>query len=137
MSHNADPNCIFCKIVAGTLPCFKVAETEHTLAFLDINPLSHGHTLVIPKYHAQKVHEVPVEAMAELGKQLVVLSKAIGAADYNILQNNGRNAHQLVDHAHFHIIPKTEDEGLKIGWPCQAANKEVLAQLCKDIKQKL
>merc|ERR1711879_988587 len=91
-------------------------------AFLDINPLSKGHTLVIPKKCYEFLHEVPEETSAAIGRVLPRIAKAVmkvsGCADYNILQNNGRAAHQAVPHVHFHIIPKpSREEGLGVGWP--------------------
>ena len=88
--------------------------------------------LVIPKYHAQRLHELPAEYHADLGKVLGQASQALVKAtkceDYNILQNNGSIAHQLIKHVHFHIIPKrTETEGLGVSWPAQEANKAELA----------
>ncbi|KAJ3227380.1 Adenosine 5'-monophosphoramidase, partial [Chytriomyces hyalinus] len=79
-------DCLFCKIVKGIIPCHKVAETATTLAFLDINPLAKGHTLVIPKYHAQFTHQLPDESLAELLPVAKKVAIAIGAENYNILQ---------------------------------------------------
>ncbi|TDL19681.1 putative HNT1-adenosine 5`-monophosphoramidase [Rickenella mellea] len=138
MAARSLASCIFCKIIKGDIPSFKLIETDLSYSFLDINPLSKGHALVIPKYHAQKLHELPDEYLSDalpIAKKIVT---AIGATDYNILQNNGRAAHQLVDHVHFHIIPKpSEDKGLVIGWPMQDASKEELAKLHEEIKGKL
>ena len=115
-----DDNCIFCKIIKGDIPSSKVYEDDNILAFLDINPQSTGHTLVIPKYHAAKNHELPVQYQQALGQGIGIVSKALVAfyndkLDYNILQNNGSGAGQEVFHVHYHIIPKTSnDEGLKV-----------------------
>ena len=113
---------IFTKILAGEIPCFRVYEDAHVFAFLDIGPLSRGHTLVIPKEPAETLDQLSDEAAAALGRVLPRLSRAIlratGAKAYNVLQNNGTTAHQAVMHVHFHIIPKYEDgSGLGIGWP--------------------
>ncbi|GJC87347.1 hit family protein 1 [Colletotrichum liriopes] len=103
-------SCIFCKIIKGEIPCFKLFESDKTLAFLDINPLSRGHAPVVKK-----------------------LVAATGATDYNILQNNGRIAHQVVDH-----IPKpNETEGLGVGWPQQQTDMDKLKALFEDIKSKM
>jgi len=104
---------------------------------MDINPLSDGHVLVIPKYHAVKLHELPADFMAELGPNLVKIAKAIGATDYNILQNNGANAHQAVGHVHFHIIPKIGDEGLGIKWSSKNTDQGKLKGLAEQIKGRL
>lgn len=78
----------------------KLYETEHSFAFMDIGPIAPYHSLVIPKYHATKLHEMPDEYLSELLPIAKKIAKAIGAPDYNILQNNGRAAHQAVDHVH-------------------------------------
>jgi len=130
-------SCLFCKIIAGSIPSHKLLETEQTFVFLDINPLSKGHCLIIPKHHAEKLHELPPEAVTELGSVLVRVARALNVADYNVLQNNGAIAHQVVKHVHFHIIPKTETSGLGIVWPSQQVSKEELAAVAEEIRQKL
>jgi histidine triad (HIT) family protein len=112
---------IFAKIVAGTIPCHKVYEDERVLAFLDINPLCPGHTLVIPKEPAETLDQLSDESAAAIGRVLPRLSRAVlkatGAYAFNVLQNNQALAHQAVMHVHFHIIPKYDDgAGLGIGW---------------------
>jgi diadenosine tetraphosphate (Ap4A) HIT family hydrolase len=107
-------NCIFCKIVRGEIPSQKIAETALSYCFLDINPLSVGHVLVIPKEHAQFLHELTDESLRDLLPLVKHVSKEMG--QYNILQNNGRMAGQVVDHVHFHCIPKTPTTGLKVEW---------------------
>lgn len=95
-------------------------ENEHVLAFLDLAPLSRGHTLLIPKEEAATLDALSPAAGAALGEALVIVSRAVakatGASDYNVLQNNGASAHQAVFHVHFHIIPKTENGGLGVDW---------------------
>ncbi len=111
---------IFDKILSGEIPCYKVFEDEHVFAFLDIGPLSVGHTLVIPKERKAFLHELSDESAAAIGRVLPRIARAVmkasGAVDYNILQNNGARAHQVVMHVHFHIIPKIAKAGLGIGW---------------------
>ncbi|WDK18767.1 HIT domain-containing protein [Colletotrichum graminicola] len=92
------------ELFAGEIPCFKLFESDKTLAFLDINPLSRGHALVIPKYHGAKLSDIPDDHLGEILPVVKKLIAATGATDYNILQNNGRIAHQLVDHVHFHMV---------------------------------
>jgi len=95
---------------------------------------------VIPKYHAEKLHEVPDEYLADAMPIAKKIALAIGATDYNVLQNNGRIAHQEVDHVHFHVIPKpsaSDAEGLVIGWPQHKADMEELKKLHAEIKGKL
>ena len=127
------PDTIFDKVIAGEIPCHRVYEDEHVLAFLDINPLSRGHTLVIPKESVATVGELSDEAGAAIGRVLPRLCRAVvkatGVEEYNILQNNGAGAHQAVFHVHFHIIPKTKDKGLGLTWtPGSISDAETLAQ---------
>src|SRR5215471_18559568 len=112
---------IFGKILRGEIPCHKVYEDEHVLAFLDVNPLSRGHTLVIPKEPAATLDKLSDDASAAIGRVLPRIARAVlavtGATAFNVLQNNGAMAHQAVFHVHFHIIPKLDDgSGLGIGW---------------------
>jgi histidine triad (HIT) family protein len=133
---------IFSKIIAGEIPCFRVYEDEHVLAFLDINPLSKGHTLVIPKEAAETIDTLSDEAAAAIGRVLPRISRAIlqatGAQAFHILQNNGAAAHQAVQHVHFHIIPKYADgSGLGIGWPARALNADDARALAATIADRL
>jgi len=129
---------VFAKIVRGEIPCNKVYEDDKVLAFLDINPLSAGHTLVVPKEPAETLDRLSDESAAALGRVLPRLCRAVVAAtgvrEYNVLENNGTGAHQAIDHVHFHIIPKPNArEGLGIGWPARGLDREVAAALAKKI----
>jgi histidine triad (HIT) family protein len=120
---------IFTKIIAGEIPCFRVYEDDNVFAFLDINPLSRGHTLVIPKEPAETLDQLSEESAAALGRVLPRISRAIlratGATAFNLLQNNGATAHQAVMHVHFHIIPKYADgSGLGLQWPAQSLSAD-------------
>ncbi|KAK4445047.1 HIT-like domain-containing protein [Podospora aff. communis PSN243] len=131
-------SCIFCKIIKGDIPCFKLFESDKTLAFLDINPLSRGHALVIPKFHGEKLTDIPDDHLTELLPIAKKLAIAVGAPEYNILQNNGRLAHQEVDHVHFHMIPKpSKEEGLGISWPQQKTDMDKLKALFEEVKSKV
>ncbi|KAF1946634.1 HIT-like protein [Clathrospora elynae] len=131
-------SCIFCKIIKGQIPSMKIFESDKTLAFLDIGPLSKGHSLIIPKYHGAKLHDIPDDQLAEVLSVTKKIAIAQGIQDYNVLQNNGRIAHQEVDHVHFHLIPKpNESEGLGIIWQTQDADKGALSKLLEDIKSKM
>ncbi|CAG7564557.1 unnamed protein product [Fusarium equiseti] len=131
-------NCIFCKIIKGDIPSFKLFESDKTLAFLDIGPLSKGHALVIPKHHGAKLADIPDDQLTEILPVVKKIVNATGASDYNILQNNGRIAHQEVDHVHFHMIPKpNEEEGLGVGWPTKPANMDQLKAYYEEIKSKI
>lgn len=114
---------IFAKIIRGEIPSHKVYEDEHVFAFLDINPLSKGHTLVVPKEAVAQLDQLSDEASAAIGRVLPRLCRAVMQAThchaYNVLQNNGTLAHQAVMHVHFHIIPRFEqihDSGLHLMW---------------------
>jgi histidine triad (HIT) family protein len=131
---------IFAKILRGEIPCHRVYEDEHVLAFLDVNPISRGHTLVIPREIATTLDQLSDDASAAIGRVLPRLSRAVlaatGASAYNVLQNNGPMAHQAVFHVHFHIIPKYDDgTGLGIGW--KAVKLEDGAELAKEIASQL
>lgn len=133
---------IFSKIIRGEIPCHKVYEDEHVLAFLDIFPLSHGHTLVIPKEAKATLGELSDESAAAIGRVLPRICRAVvkvsGCADYNILQNNGAPAHQAVMHVHFHIIPKVPDgAGLGIGWKAGKLDGPAGASLAASIAKEV
>lgn len=133
-------SCIFCRIIKGDIPSFKLVETSLSYAFLDIQPLSKGHALVIPKFHAEKLNDVPDENLADILPIAKKIATAVGVPDYNVLQNNGKLAHQEVGHVHFHIIPKPEasdTQGLVIGWPQQKIEMDELKKYFEDLKEKL
>ena len=129
---------IFSRIVRGEIPCHRVYEDDKVLAFLDVGPLSAGHTLVIPKEGAATLDALSDESAAALGRVLPRLCRAVlaatGATAYNVLQNNGADAHQAVFHVHFHIIPKVGEAGLGVGWNAGALNAEEGAVLAEKIK---
>ncbi|KII89858.1 hypothetical protein PLICRDRAFT_174678 [Plicaturopsis crispa FD-325 SS-3] len=132
MAVNSDDKCLFCLIVKGTIPSFKIYETEHSLAFLDISPVAEGHTQVIPKYHARTIGDLPDEYLRDIGPVVKKVALSTGVEQYNVLQNNGKLAFQHVDHVHFHVIPKpSESEGLVLkideNWPQKKVDKEELA----------
>ena len=130
-----DPNCIFCKIVAGEIPCFKLFEDAETLAFMDINPANDGHCLVIPKAHSPNAFEIAPEDFAAAARTATKVAKAVNAAiqpnGINLMQANGEGAGQSVGHFHLHIIPRRNDDGRlrKSGiWPAISARLAVIAE---------
>ncbi len=131
------PETIFDKILAGEIPCHRLYEDEHVLAFLDIFPLSHGHTLVIPKERKAHLHQLSDDSSAAIGRVLPRVARAVlkatGASAYNVLQNNGRAAHQEVMHVHFHIIPRIAESGLGIGWNASSLDPSDAADLVAKI----
>ncbi len=112
-----DPNCLFCKIVAGEIPAYQVYEDNDFLAFLDLNPINLGHTLLIPKVHALNLFDLPADILAKLGPVLQKVGQAVKAGTQanglNIVMNNGLEAGQLIFHAHFHLIPRFKGDGFK------------------------
>lgn len=129
---------IFGKIINGDIPCHRVYEDERVLAFLDVSPLSVGHTLVIPKEPAVTLDQLSDESAAAIGRILPRICRAVlaatGATAYNVLQNNGPAAHQVVMHVHFHIIPKYADgSGLGIGWPAGQLDQQRAPELAAKI----
>lgn len=135
------PETIFTRIIRGEIPCHKVYEDAHVFAFLDIGPLSRGHTLVIPKEPVPTLDQLSDESAAAVGRALPRLCRAVlkatGATAYNVLQNNGAAAHQAVFHVHFHIIPKTDAAGLGIGWQAGKLDPAAGAELAKAISAAL
>ncbi|MHC4993895.1 MAG: HIT family protein [Planctomycetota bacterium] len=139
--HLTDPDCIFCKIIAGQIPCHKIHEDDHTLAFLDIGPLSHGHCLLIPKDHHETLTTMPPEeagiCMANVTHIARAVQRVTGVEGYNVLQNNGKVSGQEVPHVHFHIIPRAEGDGLGYRWNPGPLDNDVARQLLADITAKL
>ena len=134
---DAGRDSIFMKIVKGEIPCHRVFENDHVLAFLDITPLSAGHTLVVPKRPVERFEELSPEEAAEIARQLGGIAKrvlaATGAEAYNILQNNGKVSGQEVPHVHFHIIPRRAGDGLGYRWKAKPADQNELAELARRI----
>lgn len=131
---------IFSKILSGQVPCHKVYEDELVLAFLDIAPLSPGHTLVIPKRFARTLDEVDAESAAAIGRALALVARAVkrvtGSDAYNVLQNNEAEAHQAVMHVHFHVIPKPNSAaGLGVNWPAGTLDQERAPALAEQLRR--
>ena len=136
-----DKDCIFCKIAAGEIPCSKILEDDSAIAFLDIGPLAKGHTLLIPKDHYVTVDEMPPELAGAVLKHLPTLVKAVKSATncegVNILQNNGRVAHQVIPHVHFHIIPRRAGDEFHFNWPAGSYSEGEIEQLAQKIRENL
>ncbi|KAL7309414.1 Adenosine 5'-monophosphoramidase [Mucor circinelloides] len=136
-NHLTD-NCIFCKIIRKEIPSFKLVETEKSYAFMDIEPLSEGHSLVVPKYHAEFMHQLPDEYLADVMPIAKKIAAAGGFAQYNVLQNNGPLANQAVPHVHFHVIPKPDREtGLGVRWNAQKKPMDEIKATYDRIMEKL
>ncbi len=132
-------DCVFCKIVAGEIPAKRIYEDETLLVFLDNGPISDGHTLVIPKPHFEKLHDCPAELLGQifsrLGKIAGAVSTAMNSDGYNLLCNNGRAAGQVVEHLHFHIIPRNVGDGLLNRWPSYAYEQGKIEAIADKIRQ--
>ena len=136
-----DPSCIFCKIVAGTIPSFKLYEDSSTLAFLDINPGNPGHALVIPKVHAANLYASDdkdlAAVMATVRKVAIAVEKTVKPDGLNLLQANGPGAAQSVFHFHMHILPRRTGDELKMNWGLKPGDKAELATLAEKIRANL
>ncbi|KPK99889.1 MAG: hypothetical protein AMK75_06210 [Planctomycetes bacterium SM23_65] len=130
-------DCIFCKIVKGEIPSAKVYEDEQCLAFLDIGPLSWGHTLIVPKKHYERITEMPADEVAALSSVIPKLAaaviKATDAEGLNVLQNNGRVSGQAVPHLHVHLIPRHAGDGLGYRWNAKSYPKGEMDRYHKKI----
>ncbi|CAO3672474.1 unnamed protein product [Umbelopsis vinacea] len=119
MDNHQEDNCIFCKIVRKQAPSVPIYEDEHVVAFMDIAPVTKGHTLVIPKKHYPTLDTMSAEDMSRIGSVLPRITKAVilgcDTKDFNIMQNNGKRAGQVVFHVHYHIIPRYPTENKMLG----------------------
>lgn len=135
-----DDKCIFCKIIEKSIPSKVLFENDKNLAFLDIFPVSKGHTIVIPKNHYKNLEEIPNNELSELfeivKKLSILIHKKLKVDGYNILQNNFRAAGQVVNHFHVHIIPRSNEDGkFKLYIPKKQAKEEELNQILKIINE--
>ena len=130
-------DCIFCKIADGKIPAAKVYEDRNTISFLDIMPANKGHCLVVPKKHYETLLDISDEDLKNLitaAKKITkALSLSIGNGSYNIIMNNGKEAGQLVAHAHIHIIPRFKGDRLRIKW----SHKKYIGKQMKEIQDKI
>ena len=131
-------DCIFCEIVAGKLPCAKVYEDENCLAFLDINPLNEGHTLIIPKEHHERLTDMTGEEVAAVLRKAPEIARAVvavtGAPGFNLFQTNGAVSGQVVPHVHFHIVPRHAGDGLGFRWNPGKYKEGEMDKLCEAIR---
>jgi histidine triad (HIT) family protein len=128
-------------MVNGQIPFTKIFEDDVVLSFLDIGPISDGHTLVIPKQHFEKLHDCPAELLgricSHLGKIAGAVTKGMNSDGYNLLCNNGRAAGQLVNHLHFHIIPRNTGDGVFNRWPSHKYEDDKIEDIANQIRQHL
>ena len=132
-------DCIFCKIVEGQIPSFKVYEDDRVFAFEDINPVSEGHTLIIPKRHAQDLWEIPLEDLAAVHlaskKISQALKQVLKPSGIAVLQLNGRGVNQVVMHYHLHLIPRrAEAPDLPMThWEMRPGDMEAIGRMAEEI----
>lgn len=133
-------DCLFCKIIEGTLPSAKIYENEHVVAFLDINPVHPGHALVVPKRHSTSLFDMPDDDIAHVfhvAKKIAqAVKEATGAGGVNVNMNNDAAAGQVVFHSHIHIVPRFENDGLRL-WPGRKYSEGQQAEIQKRIVERL
>ena len=133
--------CVFCKMIEGQIPVTRVYEDEAVLAFLDIGPISDGHTLVIPKQHCATLDGCDPEVLAEVGARLGKIADAVATAmeadGYNVLSNNGSAAGQVVNHLHFHVIPRKAGDRVFTQWPSYKYKKGQIDEIAAKIRSHL
>lgn len=136
-----DPDCIFCKIAAGEIPCFKLLEDEETIAFMDINPVNPGHALIIHKAHYQDLFSIPSDNIAAVVQTAQEIGRAVQAtlepAGLNLLQCNGPAAKQSVMHFHMHVIPRHMEDGLTMNWDLVQGDMDAIGALAERIRANL
>ena len=135
----ADPDCLFCKIAAGEIPATILAEDERTIAFMDINPATRGHALVIPRAHARDVHEIDPEDLKAVAAAAQVIAarqvERLGADGVNLLNSSGRAAWQSVFHFHIHVIPRYDGDPLKLPWTPAPGDMDEVAAAGAELAQ--
>jgi histidine triad (HIT) family protein len=133
-----DPDCIFCKIVSGEIPSYKIDEDDKTIAFMDINPWTRGHALVIPKEHSRNIYDVDPDDLAAIHKTGQRVAKRmrdrLNCEGINTLQSSEPVAMQTVFHTHVHVIPRYSDDGLRLPAHPQPADQEELAALAEELR---
>jgi histidine triad (HIT) family protein len=135
-------DCIFCKIVDGEIPAVKVLDEDRVLVFMDINPASRGHMLVVPKRHAENIFEISEDDLAAVTNAVkrcaTAAKEALGAEGITVLQLNGTASDQLVPHLHVHIMPRWKDDGLIVSnWEMKAGDMDELHAIAENVKEHL
>jgi histidine triad (HIT) family protein len=133
-----DPDCLFCKIVAGEIPSERVDEDERTVAFMDINPATRGHALVVPRRHAVNLLEIDAEdlaaTLAAAQRLARTVSERLGADGVNLLNSCGPAAWQTVFHFHVHVIPRYADDPLRLPWTPSPGDPEEIAAAAQQLR---
>jgi histidine triad (HIT) family protein len=133
----SDPGCIFCKIVAGSIPCFKIHEDAITIAFMDINPLNPGHALVVPKGHYPDLYAVDGLSLAATARSAQSVARALKATvapeGLNLLQANGEAAGQTVGHFHIHVVPRRKGDRGRLDWDHVPGDKAAIGRIAEAL----
>ena len=134
----ADPDCVFCKIVSGEIPSTRVDEDERTIAFMDLNPATRGHVLVVPREHATDLLTVPgddLQACALAAKRLAArIKERLGADGVNLLNSCGAAAWQTVFHFHVHVIPRYDGDPLRLPWQPAPGDRDEIAATARVLE---
>lgn len=138
MSHPTDNNCIFCKIVAGQIPCFKLFEDDATVAFMDVNPANPGHALAVGKGHYPTVDVIPPDVLGAVAQTAQRVSRAVMKAlspfGLNLVQANGEGAAQSIPHLHIHVIPRQRNDALLVNWQAVPGDRAAIEAVYNKIK---
>jgi histidine triad (HIT) family protein len=141
VSYPIDDGCIFCRIAAGKLPCFKLLEDDTTIAFMDINPINPGHALAVAKGHWPTVDVIPPEVLGDVARTAQKVAKAVIAElkpnGVNLMQSNGPGAGQTVPHLHIHIIPRQSGDRIQVGVESKAGDMQEIEAVYKRLKAAL
>ena len=141
MTHPTDGSCIFCKIVAGQIPCFQLLEDANTIAFMDINPVNPGHALAVAKGHWPTVDVIPAEVLADVAKTAQKVAKAafkvLKPHGVNLLQANGEGAGQSVPHLHIHIMPRVRGDDVNLNWEQKPGDMAAIKAVYEKLKAAL
>lgn len=137
MSHPTQSACVFCRIVAGQLPCFKLHEDGATMAFMDINPVNPGHALSIAKGHWPTIDSIPADVMADVARTAHRIAGAVTRAlkpdGVNLVQANGVAAGQTVPHLHIHIMPRRSGDGATLNWEQKPGDMKAIEGVYKRL----
>jgi histidine triad (HIT) family protein len=136
-----DTDCVFCKIVAGQMPCFKLLEDDNTLAIMDTYPANDGHCLILAKEHYPTLFDISDEAFAAVSRSVIKVARAVNQAlspvGLNLVQANGPGAQQSVRHFHVHVLPRKRGDQLKLNWGVKPGDGETIAALAEKIRASL
>jgi histidine triad (HIT) family protein len=136
-----DTDCVFCKIVGGQMPCFKLLEDDNTLAIMDTYPANDGHCLILAKEHYPTLFDISDEAFAAVSRSVIKVARAVNQAlspvGLNLVQANGPGAQQSVRHFHVHVLPRKRGDQLKLNWGVKPGDRDTIAALAEKIRASL